>query len=113
MKAAISCQGFTLTEAISSAVEERHEKLHERLDGQALKANLDKEREGIFRVHLEFVSDGFGVFNATAKGEDVYKLIRQASEKLLRQMTDARGKQEGKHARATLNSLERSDEDAA
>ncbi len=113
MKAAISCQGFTLTDAISSAVEDRHEKLLERLDGQGLKANIDKESGGIFRVHLEFISDGFGVFNATSKGEDVYKLIRQASEKLLRQMSDTRGKKEGKHARATLNSLERSDEDAA
>lgn len=111
MKSAISCQGFSLTEAIADAVEERHEKVQERIQGQPLKANLEKEREGVFRVHLEFISDAFGPFNATAKGEDVYGLIRQASERLLRQMKDAGEKREGKHARRSLNTLDRVDED--
>jgi ribosome-associated translation inhibitor RaiA len=113
MKAVISCQGFGLTEAISSSVEERHEKCQERMKGQPLKASLEKERENVFRVHLEFISDAFGPFNATAKGEDLYGLIRQASDKLLRQMREFKSKHEGKQARKTLNSVVESEEDMA
>lgn len=113
MKAVISCQGFPLTDAIASAVEARHAKILDRMDGQPVHAHLEKQHDGVFRVHLEFSSSSYGTFNATAKGQNLYALIKQAADKLIRQMNTASEKQEGKHSRTTLASLGDEDDEAA
>lgn len=97
MQPTIHCKGFELTKAIRDAVESRLGKVATRTHGISLKTSLEKETDETYRVHIEYVTAHEGVLNATAKGVDLYKVIHDARDKLIRQLNDKRGREETKH----------------
>ena len=103
MSAIISCKNFQLTDAIEDLVTSKVEKISQRARVHGSKANLEQVTPELFRVHLECSTDAFGSINATSKGEDLYVLIRECSDKLLRQIDNAKGKSEGKHSREVIS----------
>lgn len=99
----IHCHGFKLTEAIAEAVGARSEKICQRATVLSLTANLEKEADGQFRVHLDCSTSGEGAFDVTAKGADLYGLIHEAGDKLLRRINNALDRQSARHDRQRLN----------
>lgn len=97
MYPSIRCNGFELTDAIREAVESRLEKVSHRSHGITLSANLEKETEDEYRVHVEYVTAHKGTINATAKGKDLYVTIHDAQNKLIRQLNDNLEREKGKH----------------
>lgn len=99
----IHCHGFKLTDAIAEAVAARREKLAQRATVLSLTANLEKEASGQYRVHIDCSTAQEGAFDATAKGGDLYSLIHEAGDKLLRQLGSAIDRQSARHDRERVN----------
>lgn len=103
----VSCHGFEPTEAIVEKINESCKTLESRLDAIAMTATLSQEAPKQFRVNIDFKGAHGESFNATAQGEDVYALIKEATKKLSRQITGQRQKQSGKNQRDRLDMAER------
>lgn len=99
----IHCHGFELTEAIRNAVEARKEKVDNRIGLIAMTVNMEKQSGELYRVHFDCVTAHDGCFNSTAKGADLYALINEACEKLLRQLGDSSARNSGRNDRTHLN----------
>jgi len=92
MTPVIHCNGFSLTEALTAAVESKVSKISKRVTLRSCTTTLEKIADGEFRAHYECAADDEGVLNASAHGKDVYQLINEASDKVLRQISDIQGR---------------------
>lgn len=99
----IHCHGFKLTKSISEAVSARCEKIRQRATVLSFTTNMEKEVDGKYRVHIGCSTSGEGSLDVTAKGEDLYSLIHEAGDKLLRRIRTAIDRQNARQDRQRVN----------
>lgn len=99
----IHCHGFKLTESIAAAVAARFEKIRQRATVLSFTTNMEKEVDGKYRVHIGCSTSGEGSLGVTAKGEDLYRLIHEAGDKLRRRIHTAIDRQAGRQDRRRVN----------
>lgn len=99
----IYCHGFKLTGAIADALTARKEKVCQLATVLSFTAHLEKEADGQYRVHIDCNTSNEGALDVTAKGADLYGLIHEAGDKLLRRVISSIGRQSTRHGRQRVN----------
>ncbi|MGD1524645.1 ribosome hibernation-promoting factor, HPF/YfiA family [Vibrio owensii] len=90
MSLTVTGHQIDVTDAIRSACEKHHQKLSEHFPCIAQTVTFTPERHE-FKVHSEYKTDN-GLFIATATNGDLYQALSKISDKLNRQLREAKPK---------------------